>query len=51
MERRRIASDLHDGVVQDLVGVAFALGGAARRDDVKPESSQLLDAGRATTCA
>ena len=29
-ERRRIASDLHDGVVQDLAGVAFALGGMAR---------------------
>ena len=29
-ERRRIASDLHDGVVQDLAGVAFALGGLAR---------------------
>jgi signal transduction histidine kinase len=35
-ERRRIASDLHDGVVQDLAGVAFGLAplaeGAARRD-------------------
>jgi signal transduction histidine kinase len=29
-ERRRIAADLHDGVVQDLAGVAFALGAAAR---------------------
>ena len=43
VERRRIASDLHDGVVQDLVGVAFTLGGAARSPDVTPESSQLLD--------
>jgi two-component system NarL family sensor kinase len=43
VERRRIASDLHDGVVQDLVGVAFTLGGAARRDDITPDSSQLLD--------
>jgi signal transduction histidine kinase len=25
-ERRRIAGDLHDGVVQDLAGVAFSLG-------------------------
>src|SRR5207302_2440880 len=25
LERRRIAQDLHDGVVQDLAGVAFAL--------------------------
>ena len=29
-ERRRIARDLHDGVVQDLAGAAFALAGAAR---------------------
>src|SRR4051794_472711 len=36
-ERRRIASDLHDGVVQDIAGVAFGLSPlaeeAARRDD------------------
>ena len=30
-ERRRIASDLHDGVVQDLTGVSYALAAAARR--------------------
>ena len=36
MERRRIASDLHDGVVQDLVGVAFTFGGAARRRRHQP---------------
>jgi signal transduction histidine kinase len=29
-ERRRIAGDLHGGVVQDLVGVAFALGAVVR---------------------
>src|SRR3954468_8019189 len=36
-ERRRIAADLHDGVVQDLAGLAFGLAplasGAARRGD------------------
>ncbi|MEA3217266.1 MAG: two-component system, NarL family, sensor kinase [Acidimicrobiia bacterium] len=42
-ERRRIASDLHDGVVQDLAGVAFGLSGAARADDVSPGSAGLLD--------
>jgi two-component system NarL family sensor kinase len=42
VERRRIAGDLHDGVVQDLVGVAFALGGAARRDDITPDASELF---------
>ena len=31
IERRQIASDLHDGVVQDLTGVAYALSAAARR--------------------
>lgn len=29
-ERQRIASDLHDGVVQDLAGVAFSLSAMAR---------------------
>ncbi len=31
VERRQIASDLHDSVVQDLAGVAFALSAATRR--------------------
>ena len=30
VERRRIASELHDGVVQDLAGVAFNLAAASR---------------------
>ncbi len=29
LERRRIAADLHDGVVQDLVGTSFAVSAAA----------------------
>ncbi|HEX9992057.1 MAG TPA: sensor histidine kinase [Acidimicrobiales bacterium] len=29
-ERRRIATDLHDGVVQDLAGVTFSLAAAAK---------------------
>jgi signal transduction histidine kinase len=44
-ERRRIASDLHDGVVQDVAGVAFGLApladAAARRGD--PEASAALE--------
>lgn len=32
-ERRRVARDLHDGVVQDLVGASFALASAV--DDVR----------------
>jgi signal transduction histidine kinase len=36
-ERRRIARDLHDGVVQELAGTAFALSGAAREPSVSAE--------------
>lgn len=43
VERRRIASDLHDGVVQDLAGVAFTLGGSARRPDLRPDSAELFE--------
>ena len=32
IERRRIATDLHDGVVQDLAGVAFSLAAASHED-------------------
>ena len=31
MERRRIARDLHDGVVQNLAGMAFALSAESSR--------------------
>ena len=44
-ERRRIAGDLHDGVVQDLAGVAFGLApladDARRRHDA--DTAQALD--------
>src|SRR3954469_6617439 len=46
-ERRRIAADLHDGVVQDLAGVAFGLAplaaDAAKRGD-EHEATALRDA-------
>ncbi len=41
-ERRRIAADLHDGVVQDLAGVAFGLGAAARRPGVDADTALAL---------
>jgi signal transduction histidine kinase len=48
-ERRRIARDLHDGVVQELAGTAFALSGTARetslptrvREDLRSASDAL----------
>lgn len=41
-ERRRIASDLHDGVVQDLAGVTFSLAAAARRAEGNGKDSVEL---------
>ena len=47
LERRRIASDLHDGVVQDLAGVAFGLAplaDEARRRGDDEEARVISDA-------
>lgn len=41
-ERRRIARDLHDTVVQDLAGTSFALSAAARRGTADPADLALL---------
>ncbi len=42
-ERRRIAGDLHDGVVQDLAGASYALSAAAQRvDTASPEAAHAL---------
>jgi two-component system NarL family sensor kinase len=46
-ERRRIAADLHDGVVQDVAGVAFGLAPLAEeaeRRDAPEEAAALKDA-------
>ena len=46
-ERARIASDLHDGVVQDLAGVAFGLAplaDEAQRDGDRQRAGVLRDA-------
>ena len=45
-ERRRIARDLHDGVVQDLAGTAFSLAALARDE---PEPGRRSTLGRAAT--
>ncbi len=41
-ERRRIARDLHDGVVQELAGTAFAVSGTARDPSLTPELREEL---------
>ncbi len=43
-ERRRIASDLHDGVVQDLTGVSLGLAALGRSDTVDPADAQHASA-------
>ena len=49
-ERRRIAGDLHDGVVQDLAGTSYALAAAADRiDGQAPEVSDALRDGARQT--
>jgi len=40
-ERRRIAADLHDGVVQDLAGVSYSLSALAQHAD-PPETGEQL---------
>lgn len=45
-ERRRIARDLHDSVVQDLAGTAFSISAVARDPVTPPDTrEQLHDAG------
>lgn len=43
VERRQIASDLHDSVVQDLAGVAYSLSAAARQDHGNGQTQLLED--------
>lgn len=42
--RRRIARDVHDGVVQDLLAVSYALNGSAARTSSTADSRVLRDA-------
>ena len=43
IERRQIASDLHDGVVQDLAGVAYSLSAATRTGNGAGPDPALID--------
>jgi len=47
-ERRRIASDLHDGVVQHLAGTAFTLAGVAERARDRDLRATLREAAAST---
>ena len=49
-ERRRMAADLHDGVVQELTGLTYSLD-AARLGPPDPERDAELIASAATNCA
>ena len=46
-ERRRIASDLHDGVVQDLAGLSYSLSAGAERAADDPPARDILRRGAA----
>ncbi|PPF78910.1 hypothetical protein C5B96_13840 [Subtercola sp. Z020] len=45
-ERRRIAGTLHDGVVQDLAGLSFALAGSAERASTTGDAALAADLTR-----
>jgi two-component system, NarL family, sensor kinase len=50
-ERRRIASDLHDGIVQDLAGIALSLSGMAdraRNESIETSVEEFKAAASAT---
>ena len=47
-ERRRIAADLHDGVVQDLAGISYSLSAAAKVETTPALRTTLQDAADGT---
>ena len=47
-ERRRIASDLHDGPVQELAGISYTLSAAAEAETSPATRATLRDAAAAT---
>jgi two-component system, NarL family, sensor kinase len=48
-ERRRIASDLHDGVVQDLTGVSLGLAALGRSTSIDPQDASQASASIRTS--
>jgi signal transduction histidine kinase len=48
-ERRRIASDLHDGVVQDLTGVSLGLAALGRQEKIDPAEASAASASIRTS--
>jgi len=42
-ERRRIAADLHDGVVQELAGTSYAISAAAQSAGSSPSKTAIAD--------
>jgi two-component system NarL family sensor kinase len=49
MERRRIASDLHDGVVQNVAGVSYSLAAAAKELPPGSPTREAVEDGAAQT--
>jgi signal transduction histidine kinase len=45
-ERRRIAADLHDGVVQDLAGLSFSLAAASERSRASGDEVAAAELGK-----
>jgi signal transduction histidine kinase len=50
LERRRIAADLHDGILQDLTGAAFAISAAGERLPATEASARTRVEQAAATC-
>jgi signal transduction histidine kinase len=48
MERRRIAADLHDGTVQELVAASYGLAAARERVGTEGEAADALERGEAS---
>jgi signal transduction histidine kinase len=51
LERRRLAADLHDGVVQDLTAVSLSVAGASRRLDGSADPDTIAELRRSAETA